>query len=123
MSQTIPVLSLHDFLGEPSAQRSFVQQLGEALEHIGFFALSDHGIEPNLIQSAYAAAEQVFALPDQVKTRYKGGSLQGQRGLTRFGQEHARSQGILAYWSRDDRATQSLAKRNSDIPNGDGSAV
>lgn len=91
MSQTIPVLSLKDFVeGEPPTQQRFVQALGQALETIGFFALTDHGIEPELIESAYATAEQVFSLPDAVKARYEKAALKGQRGLTSFGREHAK---------------------------------
>lgn len=58
MLQTIPVLSLRDFVsGEPQRQQQFVEQLGQALETVGFFALTDHGIEAPLIHSAYATAE------------------------------------------------------------------
>lgn len=90
MAQTIPVLRLQDFWGTPAAQRSFIHDLGHALEHIGFFALTDHGIEADLIQAAYESAAAVFALPDDVKGRYEQAALKGQRGLTRFGREHAK---------------------------------
>lgn len=84
-------MSLKDFVaGEPFAQQRFVQELGQALEEIGFFALTDHGIEQALIGSAYAAAEQVFSLPEEVKARYEKAALKGQRGMTRFGREHAK---------------------------------
>ncbi|MEL6385473.1 MAG: 2-oxoglutarate and iron-dependent oxygenase domain-containing protein [Cyanobacteria bacterium J06626_18] len=91
MQQTIPVLSLADFVNsEPMRQQAFVQTLGRALEAIGFFALTDHGISPQLIQSAYAAAESVFCLPEDSKIRYEDLALKGQRGFTAFGREHAK---------------------------------
>ncbi|RZM78035.1 isopenicillin N synthase family oxygenase [Leptolyngbya iicbica LK] len=91
MSQTIPVLSLQQFLqGTPAEQSAFVQQLGEALGAIGFFALVDHGIDGGLIQAAYAAAEAVFTLPASVKQQYEDRALHGQRGFTAFGREHAK---------------------------------
>jgi isopenicillin N synthase-like dioxygenase len=90
MPQTIPVLSLPDFLGAPPARHRFVEQLGQALEAIGFFALTDHGIDAELIQSAYQTAAAVFALPEEVKARYEQVALKGQRGMTRFGREHAK---------------------------------
>lgn len=91
MTQTIPVLSLADFLSpDPIRQQNFVEQLGQALEAIGFFALTDHGIRPALIQSAYGAAAAVFALPEHTKRRYTAPTLKGQRGFTAFGQEHAK---------------------------------
>ena len=91
MHQTIPVLSLTDFVDSDSTrQQAFVQALGEALEAIGFFALTNHGISPSLIQSAYDAAAAVFALPEDHKTHYEDLALKGQRGFTAFGREHAK---------------------------------
>lgn len=91
MSQTIPVLSLTDFVsGDAGRQQTFVQHLGQALAAIGFFALTDHGISSQLIRSAYNAAEAVFSLPDATKARYEGLALKGQRGFTAFGHEHAK---------------------------------
>ncbi|MEM9009177.1 MAG: 2-oxoglutarate and iron-dependent oxygenase domain-containing protein [Cyanobacteria bacterium P01_F01_bin.86] len=91
MQQTIPVLSLTDFIGaNPTQKQAFVQTLGHALEAIGFFALTDHGISPQLIQSAYDAAEAVFSLPEDIKNRYEDLALKGQRGFTAFGREHAK---------------------------------
>ncbi|MGD1940596.1 MAG: isopenicillin N synthase family dioxygenase [Leptolyngbyaceae cyanobacterium] len=91
MLQTIPVLSLRDFVsGEPQRQQRFVEQLGQALETVGFFALTDYGIEPPLIHAAYAAAEAVFLLPEAVKAGYENLALKGQRGFTAFGREHAK---------------------------------
>lgn len=91
MDQTIPVLSLQDFVqGSPTQQQTFVNELGQALEAIGFLALTDHGIDAPLIQSAYATAEAVFTLPDEVKQQYEQRALRGQRGFTAFGREHAK---------------------------------
>ncbi|MGD1862825.1 MAG: isopenicillin N synthase family dioxygenase [Leptolyngbyaceae cyanobacterium] len=91
LSQTIPVLSLQTFVeGSSAAQQAFVRQLGKALEAIGFFALTDHGIDPNLIQAAYAAAAAVFTLPPAIKNQYEDRVLNGQRGFTAFGREHAK---------------------------------
>ncbi|MGF1523555.1 MAG: isopenicillin N synthase family dioxygenase [Leptolyngbyaceae cyanobacterium] len=91
MHQTIPVLSLTDFVNhDPAQAQVFVQTLGRALEEIGFFALVDHGIAPQLIQSAYDSAEAVFSLPEKSKVRYENLALKGQRGFTAFGREHAK---------------------------------
>ena len=91
MSQTVPVISLTDFASnDPVRQQIFVQTLGQALEEIGFLALTDHGISSVLIQSAYDAAEAVFSLSDVTKARYEDLTLKGQRGFTAFGREHAK---------------------------------
>jgi len=112
MPQTIPVLSLNDFLNGPSARQQFVTQLGHALEEVGFFALIDHGIEADLIQSAYGAAEAVFCLPDEVKGRYAKVTLKGQRGFTAFGREHAKDSpyaDLKEFWH--------IGRESADPPN------
>jgi isopenicillin N synthase-like dioxygenase len=87
-TQTIPVLDLQDF---QSGDRSpFVTQFGQALEQLGFCAIVNHSIEPDLIQAAYQVSTDFFALSDAVKLRYQIPALHGQRGFTQFGREHAK---------------------------------
>jgi len=88
--QTIPVLDLQDFYAGDDRQQAFVSQLGRSLEHIGFFALVNHGVDAALIRSAYQVAEAFFALPDDTKRCYEIPGLHGQRGFTAFGREHAK---------------------------------
>ncbi len=89
--QTIPVLDLQAFHASSLIQRdAFVQQLGQALEAVGFLAVVNHGVEPNLIQKAYQVAQEFFALPQEIKQRYERLELHGQRGFTSFGREHAK---------------------------------
>ncbi|PSB29801.1 isopenicillin N synthase family dioxygenase [Stenomitos frigidus] len=88
-TQTIPVLDLRDFYADDRRQ-AFVRQLGSALEDIGFFAITHHGVEATLIQAAYQAAQAFFTLPEDVKRRYDDPALHGQRGFTVFGREHAK---------------------------------
>ncbi|MER3475614.1 MAG: isopenicillin N synthase family oxygenase, partial [Leptolyngbya sp. ERB_1_2] len=91
MQQTIPIADLQSFLSnDPTQQQSFVLTIGKALEEIGFFALINHGVDRALIQRAYQCAETFFELPNQVKLRYEDPKLNGQRGFTRFGKEHAK---------------------------------
>ncbi len=89
LTQTIPVLDLRDFYAGDRRQ-TFVNQLGSALEDTGFFALTHHGVDTDLIQAAYAATEAFFTLPEAVKLRYEDPALHGQRGFTHFGREHAK---------------------------------
>lgn len=92
MQQTIPVADLQDFLSDSPERRSnFVTTIGDALKEIGFFALMNSGVDRALIRSAYEAAEQFFQLPESVKTSYEIPALNGQRGFTRFGKEHAKN--------------------------------
>lgn len=91
IEQTIPTLSLHDFrCGDPDAQASFVSRMGDALVDLGFFALVDHGVDPELSREAYECCQAFFALPTETKMRYSDPALKGQRGYTCFGKEHAK---------------------------------
>lgn len=87
-TQTIPVLDLQDF--RRGDRPAFAAQLGQALEDTGFFALVNHGVDATLIQQAYQLTEAFFSLPEAVKRHYEVPELQGQRGFTRFGREHAK---------------------------------
>jgi isopenicillin N synthase-like dioxygenase len=88
-TQTIPVLDLRDFY-PPDTRPRFIAALGAALTEIGFFALTHHGVEEALIQQAYQVTHDFFTLPEATKLRYEQPQLYGQRGFTRFGQEHAK---------------------------------
>jgi isopenicillin N synthase-like dioxygenase len=58
-AQTIPVVQLSQFLSGNAAERAqFVQTMGRSLETLGFFALTDHGVDRSLIQQAYAPLRQ-----------------------------------------------------------------
>ncbi|MEX0269333.1 isopenicillin N synthase family dioxygenase [Leptolyngbyaceae cyanobacterium UHCC 1019] len=88
--QTIPVLDLQLFQAEDSDRQKFVTQLGHALETTGFFSVINHGVDLALIQTAYQVAQQFFELPTATKRQYELPALNGQRGFTSFGKEHAK---------------------------------
>lgn len=91
MNQTIPVLDLQTFQqNDLTQQADFVQALKAALKDLGFFALTNHGVDPTLIEAAYRITTTVFELPSEVKARYEDLNLHGQRGFTHFGREHAK---------------------------------
>jgi len=96
LTHTIPVLDLQDF--QTGRRDRFVEQVGQALESIGFFALVNHGVDEDLIQRAYQAAADFFQLPESVKRRYEDPALNGQRGWQRTceGQSLPRLEGVLA---------------------------
>lgn len=92
MTQNIPVLDLEDFLsGESRKEEKFVQDMGEALRQIGFFALKNHGVDYRLIEKSYQTAEALFSLSEKEKKNYEVLELKGQRGFTSFGREHAKN--------------------------------
>lgn len=95
MAQSLPTLDFQDFLGgDPDRRQAFVQEMGAALETIGFFALVNHGFDRAVIAQAYQVAQAFFALPEAVKCRYEDPTFAGQRGFTRFGREHAKDSAL-----------------------------
>jgi isopenicillin N synthase-like dioxygenase len=91
LEQTIPVVDLNLFtMGSPSNQRQFIEAVGQALKDIGFFAVVNHGVDPELIARAYQVTQSFFELSEEVKGQYTDPALKGQRGFTPFGIEHAK---------------------------------
>ena len=51
---TIPSVDLSDFLsGDANLKSSFVTQLGNAYEEVGFVAVKNHGVPDDLIEDLY----------------------------------------------------------------------
>jgi isopenicillin N synthase-like dioxygenase len=67
----------------------FSKDLGDSFARYGFAVISDHGIPDAKIAAALDAAKAFFALPEDVKLKYKL-PVSGQRGYTPFGIETAK---------------------------------
>ena len=86
---SIPTLDLREYTdGDAGSREAFVQKMGEALEDIGFFALTGHGIPLEDIDRAYNVSETFFNMDDETKMRWNQGG--NQRGYVPFGVEHAK---------------------------------
>lgn len=89
--QGIPAVDLADFTsGDAARKQAFVNALGQAYETIGFVAVRNHAISPELQESLYDTVQQFFALPEETKRKYEKPELAGQRGYVSFGREHAK---------------------------------
>ncbi|MEN4478017.1 isopenicillin N synthase family dioxygenase [Mycolicibacterium cosmeticum] len=55
--------------GLPERRAQIAEELWSAATDIGFFQVVDHGIDLADVRAAFAAAEQFFALPEEVKSR------------------------------------------------------
>ncbi len=86
MSQ-IPTLDIRRFDTDRDA---FVADLGAAYREWGFCGIRGHAVSDALIQSAYQAAQDFFALPEAVKMQYHQKGTGGARGYTPFGIETAK---------------------------------
>jgi isopenicillin N synthase-like dioxygenase len=83
----IPTLSLAQGAASPDA---FAAALGGSFEDFGFAVVSDHGIDPALIERAWSVTADFFALPTETKRAYLVPGGGGQRGYTAFGTEIAK---------------------------------
>ena len=87
----IPVLSIRDFNGQAG---DFSASLSKAWREFGFVGVRDHGIDDALIERAYAAFREFFALPAEIKQRYHQPGSGGARGYTGFGVEQAKDHDV-----------------------------
>ncbi len=68
MAEAIPTLDFSAFGGaDPAARLALAERLGEAFERYGFVQLVGHGVEPAVVEGAFAAAEAFFDQPEAVK--------------------------------------------------------
>lgn len=87
----IPSVDLLKFVnGDDSAKSDFVNNLGKAFHEVGFVTVKNHGIPEELVQRFYDQVNAFFALDKEVKDKYEKEELNGQRGYTSFGKEHAK---------------------------------
>jgi isopenicillin N synthase-like dioxygenase len=83
----IPVLDFTDFA---TARRApgFVDELRDVVHRIGFFQLTGHGVDAELLDRAHRIAAEFFALPDADRFEIDNVRSPQFRGYTRFGHEH-----------------------------------
>lgn len=89
--QTIPVIDLSDFHSESAEVRErCVQAIGRGLHKIGFISIIHHGVSGELIEDAYAKAEEFFLQPLALKQKYENLLPGDPRGFSSMGREHVR---------------------------------
>ncbi|WP_118857486.1 isopenicillin N synthase family dioxygenase [Sphingomonas mesophila] len=86
-SDNVASVSLAEADRDPQA---FADELGRSFVDYGFAIIRDHGIPQPLIDDAEDKARALFALPEEVKRRYKVEGSGGARGYTPFGIETAK---------------------------------
>jgi isopenicillin N synthase-like dioxygenase len=72
VTRDIPVIDFGPaFRGEPGGLEAVAAQVREASERIGFFYLAGHGVDPAVVDSAFAASREFHALPLEDKLALK----------------------------------------------------
>lgn len=68
--EDIPVIDLSD-IDTDQGRQNIAQELVHTAKTIGFFYISNHGIDPQICANAFAASRRFFALPASDKTTIK----------------------------------------------------
>ena len=85
-TQRVPALSLDQ---QTTDAAGFAQSFGDSFQRFGFGIVVDHGIDAALIERAWEATREFFALPLEEKLKYRA-KKGGARGYIPFGIEIAK---------------------------------
>ena len=89
---TLPLLDLALLDGTPAQRGQFLDDLRHAARHIGFFYLTGHGIDADLLIQVQQQARQFFALPEADKLAVGMINSPHFRGYNRAASEITRGQ-------------------------------
>lgn len=64
---SLPVIDLGDATDSSTAQRALVEQIREVCHEVGFFIVTNHGVDPTLVDRVFDTMRTFFALPDEQK--------------------------------------------------------
>lgn len=65
--ESIPVVSLAELNGDDEQRAALAERLCTICHEVGFIVVTDHGIDPTLIDSVFSLMERFFALDDDQK--------------------------------------------------------
>jgi isopenicillin N synthase-like dioxygenase len=68
---TVPIIDISPFLsGDPEGRKAVAAAVAKACKEIGFFAITGHGVEQNLIEDLREASHSFFEQPEAIKRQY-----------------------------------------------------
>jgi isopenicillin N synthase-like dioxygenase len=76
---TIPVLDMQEYF-HPETKPKFLGELHQALSEVGFFAVVNTGVDPQVLTTGYQSCFDFFALSHEEKMQANVPSFNGQRG-------------------------------------------
>ncbi len=86
---TIPSFDMRDF-SDLDKKGALVEGVRNALHEYGFFALTNTGLDVDLIHRTFSTADQFFKLPVELKSKIDGKSTNYQRGYIPMFKESAK---------------------------------
>ncbi|MEL6792845.1 MAG: 2-oxoglutarate and iron-dependent oxygenase domain-containing protein [Pseudomonadota bacterium] len=85
MTDVLPEIDISPLNGQDRSKwKAVADRMGAAAREVGFFYVVGHGVSAEKIEAAYSAAEEFFALPDEVKRSYYIGDSLNHRGYVPF---------------------------------------
>jgi isopenicillin N synthase-like dioxygenase len=88
----LPTLDLRRFEAGGSERAGFLSELRAAAGGVGFFYLTGHGVDDNLIRDALSVSRRFFALPERDKLAIEMVNSPHFRGYNRAGFEYTRGE-------------------------------
>jgi isopenicillin N synthase-like dioxygenase len=85
--RSIPTVSLAEWSGIDADRTTFAQRLVAICHEVGFFYLTQHGVEDEFVDRYFGALEAFFALPETVKAQIDKHRSPQFRGWERVGAE------------------------------------
>lgn len=83
MNQTIPLIDIAPLVeGDAVGLRAVAAEIGRACRDVGFFYIVNHGVEPALLEDAFAQSRAFFALPLADKRALAIETVGGNRGYS-----------------------------------------
>ncbi|MCB0335195.1 MAG: 2-oxoglutarate and iron-dependent oxygenase domain-containing protein, partial [Bdellovibrionales bacterium] len=79
-----PICSI-DMHSEPEAQKELSRLIAQALRNEGCCFIMNSLVDNLLIDAVRQASFELFQLPAELKERYSGKDVRGQRGYSQFG--------------------------------------
>lgn len=79
LDATIPVIDMNDYYSK-SRHAIFIANLSQAMQTVGFVAVINSKVDPQILDNAYKAAQDFYAQPLSEKSKYQKTELNGQRG-------------------------------------------
>jgi isopenicillin N synthase-like dioxygenase len=75
-AERIPVLDIGEYLaGKPGARQILADAVATTCDDTGFLVIANHGIDPALVENAFAAASDFFNMDERRKLELKIGDL------------------------------------------------
>lgn len=111
----IPRLDLNTYVnGSAEERKAFSDSIGEAFNQTGFVTITNHGLSKELIDNLYTQVKALFALPEDVKSKYEIPELSGQRGYTGKNKETAKGfkvPDLKEFWQIGQTVSSDIAEK------------